>query len=198
MEEKRFYDLDECRQGVVYKYTSPDGKVYIGQTINEKARKRIHKFLGKEANCVFNIAIREIGFENFEYTILYKSEYTIDVDRLKKKLKELEQHYIQEYKSYDPEFGYNATLGGELDNVRTRSVSEETLTRMSKGKDKYKKEIGKYDLNDNLIETYESIEAASKSITNSSGTLKTIAKKISGVVNNQRITAYGFKWKLIT
>lgn len=198
MEEKRFYDLDECRQGVVYKYTSPDGKVYIGQTINEKARKRIHKFLGKEANCVFNIAIREIGFENFEYTILYKSEYIIDVDRLKKKLKELEQQYIQEYKSYDPEFGYNATLDGELDNVRTRSISEETKMKISIGQNKRKKKIGKYDLNDNLIETYESIEAASKSITNSSGTLKTIAKKISGVVNNQRITAYGFKWKLIT
>lgn len=129
---------------------------------------------------------------------MYKSEYTIDVDRLKKKLKELEQQYIQEYKSYDPEFGYNATLGGELDNVRTRSISEETKMKISIGQNKRKKKIGKYDLNDNLIETYESIEAASKSITNSSGTLKTIAKKISGVVNNQRITAYGFKWKLIT
>ena len=27
-------------RGIIYKYTSPSNKVYIGQTINEKNRKR--------------------------------------------------------------------------------------------------------------------------------------------------------------
>ena len=28
-------------KGIIYKYTSPSGKVYIGQTTNEKKRKRV-------------------------------------------------------------------------------------------------------------------------------------------------------------
>ena len=27
-------------RGIIYKYTSPSGKVYIGQTINEKDRRK--------------------------------------------------------------------------------------------------------------------------------------------------------------
>jgi hypothetical protein len=30
-------------KGIIYKYTSPSGKCYIGQTINEKERKNQHK-----------------------------------------------------------------------------------------------------------------------------------------------------------
>ena len=35
------------RIGIIYKYTSPSGKIYIGQTMNEKERRK--KFLGKSS-----------------------------------------------------------------------------------------------------------------------------------------------------
>jgi len=38
-------------KGIIYKYTSPSGKVYIGKTINEKKRLYRHKYDKKE-RCV--------------------------------------------------------------------------------------------------------------------------------------------------
>ena len=35
------------RIGIIYKYTSPSGKIYIGQNMNEKERRK--KFLGKSS-----------------------------------------------------------------------------------------------------------------------------------------------------
>ena len=40
-EELPIADLEY--RGIIYKYISPSNKVYIGQTINEKNRKRQHK-----------------------------------------------------------------------------------------------------------------------------------------------------------
>lgn len=31
------------KRGIIYKYTSPSGKVYIGQTVDEKGRKNGHR-----------------------------------------------------------------------------------------------------------------------------------------------------------
>jgi len=34
--------------GIIYKYTSPSGKCYIGQTIQENIRKSQHKLASKD------------------------------------------------------------------------------------------------------------------------------------------------------
>lgn len=54
--------------------------------------------------------------------------------------------------------------------------------------DKCKKAINQYDLNNNLINSYDSILDASKS-------LKVRAGNICECCKNKRLTAYGYKWQ---
>ena len=65
--------------GIIYKYTSPSGKSYIGQTTNEENRRN-HWF----GNCVeyagskINRARTKYGAENFTYDILFKEDFDDD------------------------------------------------------------------------------------------------------------------------
>lgn len=55
-----------------------------------------------------------------------------------------------------------------------------------------KKQVGQYDLNDNLIQVFESLSAAARSINKPEG-----LSHISAAANGKRNTAYGFKWRFI-
>lgn len=62
-------------KGIIYKYTSPSGKCYIGQTINEDRRKLQHKRAAlnenhKEYDKPFYRALRKYGWDSFEYEVL--------------------------------------------------------------------------------------------------------------------------------
>ena len=128
--------------GVIYKYTSPSGKIYIGQTINPKERYRKHiseayntKHLGY--NTRLSKAIRKYGIEQFKYEIIV----TLDIEDsqvLSEKLDWFEQFYIKKYNSY--ENGYNLTKGGG--GCRGYKMSEENVNLL---KDRYKdSELAKY------------------------------------------------------
>lgn len=100
--------------GIIYKYTSPSNKSYIGQTINEKIRMKRHKYAAKhhteKGRSKFYRAIRKYGWDNFTYEVLF----TIDNDdkkRVKEKLDFMERYYIRKFDSYNN--GYNMTLGGD-------------------------------------------------------------------------------------
>lgn len=99
-------------RGIIYKYTSPSKKVYIGQTINEKSRRR--KFLGKSNYSGIKIdrAREKYGPESFEYEVLeeYESRDFSDKLSLFKKLDEREEYFIEKYDSY--KHGYNMSTGG--------------------------------------------------------------------------------------
>lgn len=100
----------EKTKGIIYKYTNKiNGKVYIGQTIDEKQRKKDHKRL--KGDSYFHRAIKKYGFENFDYEVVF---FTIssDPDRLKYLLDTMEKYFIKKYNSYGSG-GYNCTLGGE-------------------------------------------------------------------------------------
>lgn len=100
-------------QGIIYKYTSPSNKSYIGQTIQGNLRKSQHKsnayseiFTGRF--LPFYCAIRKYGFDSFIYEILI----TIDEEdeNLTTRLNELEIYYIGKYDTFNN--GYNASIGG--------------------------------------------------------------------------------------
>ena len=62
-------------KGIIYKYTSPSGKCYIGQTINEDRRKLQHKRAAfnenhKEYDKPFYRALRKYGWDSFEYEVV--------------------------------------------------------------------------------------------------------------------------------
>lgn len=114
---------NEAKVGLIYMYTSPSGKKYIGQTINEKSRKWDHKNRTSKKDTKFGAAIRKYGFENLDYTIIIKFQPTFDKIKLKRVLNKLEERYILLYDSRNN--GYNLTTGGD-----SFIHSEESITKM--------------------------------------------------------------------
>lgn len=98
-------------EGIIYKYTNKiNGKVYIGQTLDEKKRYRDHKFC--TGKCVhFHLAIRAYGFENFEYEVIFRDQFD-NVNDAKIVLDDRERQAILDYMSWDQSKGYNLTIGG--------------------------------------------------------------------------------------
>lgn len=98
--------------GVIYKYTSPSGKVYIGQTTNELYRRRMWFGTGRYTGGRSKIdrARRKYGAENFSYEILFKAPFP-SIEIATQELNKLETYYIGLYDSYKN--GYNSTIGGD-------------------------------------------------------------------------------------
>lgn len=98
-------------KGIIYKYTSPSGKIYIGQTIRPKKRRSEHHFSSlNKPDIVFHKAIKKYGWENFSYTVLVTIICSTK-EVLKSTLNYFEQSFIKEYNSIIPN-GYNQSLGG--------------------------------------------------------------------------------------
>lgn len=114
--EKRLKELEQPKMycGIIYKYTNLiNGKIYVGQTINEEKRKkyRISCVNSKRSNIqIVEKAIRKYGYENFKYDILEKHYYS-SLEDMYNSLDILEIYYIDKYESYIK--GYNETKGGE-------------------------------------------------------------------------------------
>lgn len=104
-------------EGVVYRYVSPDGKSYVGQTVNEARRRKEFATIANKPNSrsqnyrkgPFRNALREIGAENFTYEVLYRNSYNT-MEEAQADLWQKEEFFIEYFDSYNN--GYNQTLGG--------------------------------------------------------------------------------------
>lgn len=107
---------------IVYKHTSPSNKVYIGIT-HLKPEIRWCNGRGYSRNVHFINAINKYGWDNFKHEILFENLSKEDACQ-----KEIE--LIAFYKSNQFEFGYNQSIGGEinkgwhLSNESKRKISE--------------------------------------------------------------------------
>lgn len=89
----------------VYKHTTPNGKVYIGITL-QKPEKRWGNGNNYKGNNYFYHAIQKYGWQNITHEIVCSC-------RTKDEACEEEKRLISEYKATDREYGYNLTDGGE-------------------------------------------------------------------------------------
>ena len=109
------------RSGVIYLYTFPNGKVYVGQTRRDpKLRHREH--LDPQtgpANSAFWKAYQEQGEPLYE--ILERIEHE-EVDTLVNMLNERETYYIEKYKSANPQYGYNVKVSGTASTNRVDKI----------------------------------------------------------------------------
>lgn len=113
--------------GIIYKYISPAGKIYIGQTTEEKRRRKTFLNINKSyGGNKIDSARRKYGPENFSYEIIEKLYFRSSKDA-RDKLDELEEFYIRYYNSYKD--GYNMTFGGFTN--RGFRFSEQQKTAMS-------------------------------------------------------------------
>lgn len=125
-------------EGIIYKYTSPSGKCYIGQTTNEFYRKRMWFSKGRYTGGRSKIdrARKKYGPENFKYEVILRNTYS-SIEAATIDLNKWETYYIGYYNTY--RHGYNSTLGG--DGSRGYTQSPEALHKISmsqKGKKKPK------------------------------------------------------------
>lgn len=123
-------------KGFVYKYTSPSGKGYVGQTINTLKERAKTNGKGYKGCSLFYKAIQKYGFENFTVEIL--DEVPIE------ELDTVEGYWIQFCNTLRPS-GYN--------------LMEDTKSPVTK------KTIYQYDIaTGNFIQEFNSIAEAANSL----------------------------------
>lgn len=109
--------------GVIYKYTAPNGKSYIGQTRQDIKKRADWSGKGYKQSTAFYNAIEKYGFKNFTLETLHT--VTCDsADELCERLNNLEIESISEHNTMYPN-GYNIHPGG-----LAREVSPETRERI--------------------------------------------------------------------
>lgn len=122
------------KKGYIYKYTFPNGKVYIGQTAqNLEDRHYQHLYNAGHLDAKDRIillvdrAIHKYGTPNLE--IIEEIEF-MDSDsvRFQEELNEKEKKYIREYKSTQKKYGYNRHVGGK--KVSEKLILEDEWYRL--------------------------------------------------------------------
>ena len=114
---------------VVYRHTSPSGKVYIGITCR-KSEYRWNNGKGYKNQILFYRSIQKYGWNNFKHEILYSGLNEISA-------KMIEEDLIYYYKKLNK--SYNNTDGGEGAKGRVpwnkgKHLSEETRNKMSESR----------------------------------------------------------------
>lgn len=173
------------RRGIIYKYTNYiDGKVYIGQTIDEYKRKFAHEKCYGIWRSHFHSAIKKYGYDAFIYEVL--EEYNLeDSLELKKILDKQEIFYIAQYDSTNPDKGYNITSGGggtigvkqseeskikrsiAMKGRKSKLTKEQWKYIQSCNKHEYKAHISpveKYTLDGEFIQRFDTLKEAAASV----------------------------------
>ena len=130
-------------EGIIYKYTSPSGKSYIGQTRDEKTRRaRWKQTLQPYAGVKLENARKKYGVDNFQYEVLLRISCESEQDLIEI-LNRKEIEYIQKYDSFLS--GYNSNIGGGL--------SQELIDSLSSS---HEKVILRYNLDGEFVDEWRS------------------------------------------
>jgi len=144
---------------VIYKAEFPNGKVYIGRTINFKDRKykHINSSKGeKNSHIIMYKAIRKYGADNIKWEIIHECSSM-------EEMKEKEKEFINLYKSTEHEYGYNMVCGDKEEYILRENFDEnyriDIIKRKlkSNGHDPEKYVIIDEDLAIKIIEDYKSL-----------------------------------------
>lgn len=104
----------------VYVHVFPNGKRYYGQTcVDPETRWR----KGKRYSGLMRKAIEKYGWENIEHTVLITNLSLEEADAF-------EMSLISQFRTCDPEYGYNITHGG--DGYKGAKHSKETKEKLRK------------------------------------------------------------------
>ena len=158
------------KKGYIYKYTYPNGKVYIGQTrVSVEARHKQHMWASKYEDGKRTLCERAIAKHGEP---IVETIETIEVDdsnitNLCKRLDEAEKKWIQEYDSTNLQKGYNIQCGG------TYKTPEEFILE-----EKYYELWDKGDYTKKIEETWEILSNIGVKICNSNEPLNKKEKNV--------------------
>ena len=107
----------------IYRYTAPDGRVYIGCTARTLAERAGQRGEGYREATKFWEAIQEFGWENFNLDVLETTEDANEATRL-------EDEYILKYHALDIHYGFNSIKSGGAKTLETRRKQSETMKQI--------------------------------------------------------------------
>ena len=193
--------------GVIYLYTSPSGKHYVGQTTDEPHRRSTWFCEKRYAGKSIDRARAKYGPYAFEYNILFKKTYNSKEEAIVE-LNVMEAYFIGFYDSYRN--GYNNTFGGNTSygrsqdnnykeiakvnivqehwNIGTNKKKREEeikYNRLKRNSGKLKK-VGQYTYDGSLIKVWSCISEASEA-------LKCAYQNIKRAIDEKK-SAKGFIW----
>lgn len=145
--------------GSIYLFiNNTNDKVYVGQTYKSYVERWTEHRVAKEGFYLHK-ALNKYGWDNFSRYVMFQTDYYLNTEDNKKELikilDEKEKYYIQYFKSNDPNYGYNLTDGG-----REYDKAGEVLHKTEKHP--FTKPINQYDLEGNLVKTWESATLLTK------------------------------------
>jgi len=103
----------------IYKITSPNGKIYIGQSVEIARRKSYYKRGKCSGQPLIYNSLKKYGWEAHKFEVLCECK--------EDELNDLEVYYIELYQSFNSKFGLNLQSGGSVGKH-----SEETKLKISK------------------------------------------------------------------
>lgn len=112
------------KKGIIYKYTFPNGKIYIGQTTDLDKRHYQHMYCAKNnkgKRILCDIAIAKYGEPRLE---IIEEIIEDKPHKFKQALNEAEIKWINEYNATDRSIGYNIQNGGHTSNEETYILEE--------------------------------------------------------------------------
>ena len=169
-------DLDnEPKDYFIYKYTFPNGKVYIGQS--QLGNNRYGNPTQYSNQTVYNAMM---AYPNYRKEAL---ELTT-----KRFVNNREEYWIIYYDSTNPDKGYNVFKGSSDNTVRKKRRKTGKPTGLKP------KAVLQYDTEGNFIAEYPSISAAVTALGKSKGS----GSYISEYLNHNKLnkeTVYGFVWE---
>lgn len=177
-----------------------NGKRYIGITRSDNLRNRWRNGKGYSRNLHFSNAIEKYGWDGFEHTVL--------IDGLNaEQAYEKETEMIKQYKTTDPQYGYNISNGGKYFFAGLHHT-EDAKRRISEKMKRYEKteshkkhisekkrgvlhhrakKVFQYTKGGNLIKEWEYMNLAAE-------TLGIKKESISATCLGKRPSAGGFVW----
>lgn len=139
----------------IYSYENKiNHKRYIGQSRNLQNRYNQHlnsycNINSSMYNTQFYRALRKYGMQNFNYSILFSTEESIDQNQLNL----LEEYYIKLYESFGPK-GYNMNKGGRFTSsqkVLNESQAQEIQQLLISSEQTFEEIANKYQISVSLV-----------------------------------------------
>ena len=172
-------------EGIIYRYISPSGKSYIGQTTNEVYRRRMWFGKGRYTGGRSKIDRARKKY-NFMYEVLLRNQYS-GIEAATLDLNKWETYYIGYYDTYKN--GYNSTLGSRVSSsLKGIAKSVEHRKKLSESKKNSGHKILQYSLTGEYIKTWDNIDEVAK-------TLGVSRESIAGCCRGKSKTAHKFIWK---
>ena len=122
---------------LIYRYTAPDGRVYIGCTARTLAERAGQHGEGYRDATKFWKAIQEFGWDSFRVDVLATTESAEEATKL-------EDKFIEQYRSLNIRYGFNSIKSGGAKTAETRRKQSETMKQILNDPNSYFRSTERY------------------------------------------------------